>query len=138
MKQRKFNRIWGEPFDYSYLLELEKYKLVEMYKYFESVDAFVGTEQVVRDMRICIRLIDIILDKDTPYKAWLHTSFGEGRKSAVKFPVPVNVRNHVRFVSSHFFSNSAPFDLLVPEYRKKKALWLYNHIRTERLFNWWV
>lgn len=138
MKQRKFNRIWGEPFDYSYLLELERYKLVEMSDYFESVDAFVGTERVVRDMRICIRLIDIILDKDTPYKAWLHTSFGEERKSAVKFPVPVNVKNHLRFVSRHFFSNSALFNLLVPEYRKKKALWLYNYIRTERLFNWWV
>lgn len=144
MKPRNFKRIWGKPWDWYYLLHLEQAKLKEMADYFEKKDRFIGVEKVVRDIRICLKLIDIICEKDALYKSWLHQSYGHPIKDfesieEVKFPKYVNIRNRHRFLHKDFLNGSHPniFNSLLAEYRKMKALALYNKIRTYKLFSWW-
>lgn len=144
MKPRNFKRIWGKPWDWYYLLHLEQAKLKEMADYFEKKDRFMGVEKVVRDIRICLKLIDIICEKDIPYKSWLHQSYGYPIKDfesieEVKFPKYINVRNRHRFLHKDFLNGNHPniFNSLLAEYRKMKALALYNKIRTYKLFSWW-
>ena len=46
------------------LLSLEQQKLKEMYSYYKEV-SWVNTENILRDLRICIRLLDYILEKES-------------------------------------------------------------------------
>ena len=48
------------PFDHSYLLELEKVKIIEMADYIEKAARYEGYEKDVKYMRIAAKLIDII------------------------------------------------------------------------------
>jgi hypothetical protein len=51
------------PWDEGYLYDIEKAKIEEMRKYHEKQRLFVGVEHVIRDMKICERLIDIFMEK---------------------------------------------------------------------------
>lgn len=144
MKDRKFRRIWGEPWDWYYLLNLERCKIKEMMNYINKTRRFVGYQTVVRDMQICIKLIDIVLEEDAPYKSWLHQSYGNPVKDfelleEAKFPKYINTKNRHRFLHKDFLNGDYPniFNSLLAEYRKMKALALYNKIRTYKLFSWW-
>jgi hypothetical protein len=137
MKPRQFKRIWGKPWDYGYLLQLEKYKMSEMMRYFAKNQRFVGWEDVVRDLRICIKLIDIINEADDAYKAWLHTSYGINHHE-VLFPKYINTRNKHRFLTNDYLNqNSRVYQGLLAHYRSIKALYLYNKIRTYKMCKWW-
>ena len=61
MKSRKLRRIWGQPWDFAYLLELEQYKIREMRDYMQKHHHLMGWQLVIRDMNICLKLIDIVL-----------------------------------------------------------------------------
>ena len=142
MKPRNFKRIWGKPWDWYYLIHLEQVKLKEMSDYLEKEDRFIGVEKVVKDMRICIKLIDIICEKDESYKSWLHKQFKDPFKNYNEIPFPkyINVKNANRFLKPVNFiedSNKPLYQTLLSEYRKIKALTLYNKIRTYKLFSWW-
>lgn len=144
MKDRKFRRIWGKPWDWGYLLNLERCKIQEMMNYINKTRRFVGYQTVIRDMQICIKLIDIVLEEDIPYKSWLHQSYGCSAKDfesieETKFPKYINIRNRHRFLHKDFLNGDHPniFNSLLAEYRKIKALALYNKIRTYKLFSWW-
>ena len=51
------------PYDWVYLLRLDRVKLEQMLEYFKS-NNITGTEPIIcRDLRICINLIDIITEK---------------------------------------------------------------------------
>lgn len=137
MKSRQFKRIWGKPWDYGYLLQLEKYKMLEMMRHFSKHKIFVGWKNVVRDLKICIKLIDIINEEDDAYKAWLHTSYGINHHE-VPFPKYINTRNKYRFLTNDYLNqNSKLYQGLLAHYRSTKALCLYNKIRTYRMRSWW-
>lgn len=46
------------------MLEMEYMKLRQMEEYFKEMDTFVGIEYVRRDLRICLRLLDIVMERD--------------------------------------------------------------------------
>lgn len=139
MKSRKFRRIWGKPWDYGYLLELEQHKLKEMLTYFKKYQLTTDWEFQVRDIELCIKLIDIILEKDQYYRSWLHNSFGSSRRE-LKFPVYINVKNYKRFwpTLTHFKETDSPIYVsLCASLRMVKAMHLYNKIRSYRMNTWW-
>lgn len=145
MKPRNFKRIWGKPWDWYYLLDLERHKIREMMNYINKTQRFVGWEIVVRDMRTCIKLIDIVLEEDIPYKTWLHQNYSYPFKDfehfkETPFPRYVNVKNADRFLKPKNYlidPNELIYQILITEYRRVKALALYNKIRTYKLFTWW-
>ena len=138
--------------DFAYLLILERYKLKRMVKSFENANQkHVGIEKHIREMQICIRLIDIVLEEDAPTKTFLDEylkheyliinpagtkgfstiSFTE--RPLPKFPVHINTKNANRFCKDWDANLKL---MLQPELRRIKALRLYNKIRN-RIFSWW-
>lgn len=130
MKPRAFKRIWGKPWDYSYLLILEYHKLKEMANHFEKHKYFEGWEEVVKEIRLCLKLIDIVLERD-PKRYCINS----GRVRTY-----VNVRNCDRFCSKWECSvirKRPDNELFKDSLRTSKALYLYNKIRAYKMQRWW-
>lgn len=139
MKPRAFKRIWGKPWDYGYLLKLEQYKIREMCEYLKKHHTPIDWELQVREMAICIKLIDIILEEDAYYKSWLNNNYSSIPHKNLPFPVYVNTKNYKRFLplSDLKSLNSSLYPHFHNTLRQQKALYLYNKIRAYCMFSWW-
>ena len=140
MKPRAFKRIWGKPWDFAYLLALEQHKIREMRNYMQKYHHLMNWQLVVRDMNICLKLIDIILEKDQYYCSWLDNCYGSKPYKQLPFPVYVNAKNYKRFVP--LLEKFGHDDVYLQAHlnislRQKKALYLYNKIRAYRMETWW-
>lgn len=123
---KKYSKLLKEDrdWDWAYMLELEQFKLKRMSKYFAESQLVHGWEQMVSEINLCIKLIDIIMERDP--KGYFFNLTG-------KLPY-VNSRNWKRFVSRH----PEPInDYYLDDLRQAKALHLYNLIRTYRMRSWW-
>ena len=141
-------------FDFGYLLELERFKLKRMVHSFETASVpHVGIEHTISELRMCVKLLDIIMEEDAVSKMYskeymkvqLFKSIplGEGRYELVetgekppKFPVHINTNNAIRFDRYWNTHNDSLKETLMPEIRRMKALYLYNKLRN-RCFKWW-
>ena len=149
-----------EDWGYSFLMALEKKKLQRMHDCIKRNSCLEHKDFVVRDIAICIRLIDIIMEEDAVFKSWLHQSFsGELKYTKVgdnlyevdvdedrpiaDFPVYVNVRNERRFFRRTPIKDAQSEDNrtreihFITRLRQEKALHLYHLIREYKLFEWW-
>lgn len=132
IKQIIFNLYyWFKPisktyyWDYDYLIDIEKHQLKQMLKYFIKSDLVENNDIIVRDIKICLSLIDIIKNEaeDISY---------------------VNIKNYKRFIPS---LNNDMLDPLIRDVdtvkmasrwiAQEKAFHLYNKIRTYRMQTWW-
>ena len=136
-------------YDYGYLLVLERFKLKRMIKSFEEAShPHVSIEFTIRDMKMCVKLIDIILEEDACMNTYLDNNYGPNGKIKMsigedntlkvdrkdgweKTPTHVNIKNYKRFGWKE-----KPRDIIWMDYRRVKALHLYNKIRN-RIFGWW-
>ncbi|WP_455967515.1 hypothetical protein [Bacteroides fluxus] len=140
--------------DYGFLLEMERMKLRQMEEYFKGRNTFVGIEYVQRDLRICLRLLDIVQEKDdlnielsplkfVPFrdKEGRKLYKAEGASELISYrKLYVNTRNTNRFTKFDFANPKLDEiqDMMYKEnLRKEKAWSLYNLIRTYRMFAWW-
>ena len=140
MKPRAFKRIWGKPWDYGYLLKLEQYKIREMWKYFQKSQLTEGWELQVRDLKLCDKLISIVLEEDKYYRSWLDNCYGSRPHKQLPFPVYVNSKNYKRFmplVEKFGHDNVHLQASMNINLRQTKALYLYNKIRAYRMECWW-
>lgn len=139
----------GYPWDETYLYELEYAKIQEMMNHHKRTKRFEGWEKVVRDMQICLNLIDIINEKKDLYdysgdcefvpvkgNPDLHELKGN---MTYKCLVKVNLKNYKRFFIYRGYSESEgdvikrhPHELYI-----RKAKYLYHKIRMERDLEWW-
>lgn len=148
-----------EDWGYSFLLALEKKKLQRMHDHIKRNSYLEHKDFVVRDIAICIRLIDIIMEEDAVYKNWLnslsgkfvYTKIGENMNEVdvewdrpiADYPVYVNIRNERRFLRHTPIKNAQSEGdreraiLSIPRLRQEKALHLYHLIREYKLFEWW-
>lgn len=132
------------PYQESYLLEIERAKIKEMADYIEKNKRFVGWEYVVRDMRICVKLIGIMLEDNQLFhfngnliftkKEDGNYEVGKTDDFEYKCDVKVNVKNIDRFVDKQHqkFYLDMPHELYI-----QKASYLYHKIRYEREKEWW-
>lgn len=166
MKKRNpihaYKRLLAEDVDWDYrcLIALEKKKLQRMHDCIKCNSCLEHKDYVVRDIAICIRLIDIFMEEDAVFKSWLHQSFSGEMKytkvednlyelddlddqSIIDFPSYVNVRNERRFFrrtpikDALSKGNRASAILSITSLRQEKALHLYHLIREYKLFEWW-
>lgn len=121
MNKSIYKQLVTNHWDWYFLLNLEQYKIKQMIKSFSKAKHYVGWELDVRDMKICVALLDIIMTKDSVNKNW------------DKKICHINIRNAKRFVQSASWDDHY---LFVLELRRIKALYLYNKIRN-RLLKWW-
>ena len=137
----------GRPWDFGYLWDLEYAKIKEMADYLEKSNRFVGVEYVVRDMRICLSLIEIFSDKRDLFhfdgKLLNDEKCNRGvTVKAVGIPdfeykchVNVNLKNISRFVDD---KDAQKWYINYPhEFYELKARYLYHKIRREREMKWW-
>ena len=149
-----------QDWDYAYLIALEKKKLQRMHDCIKREGHLENNAIVVRDIAICIRLIDIFMEDDAIYNTWLHQSFSgklifrklennlyelddSDRKPIADFSVYVNVRNECRFFRATPIKDAqrkgdrdnAIFSTV--RLRQQKALHLYHLIREYNLLTWW-
>ena len=137
----------GRPWDFGYLWDLEYAKIKEMADYLEKSNRFVGVEYVVRDMRICLSLIEIFSDKRDLFHfdgKLLNDEKCNGGVivKAVGIPdfeykchVNVNLKNINRFVDD---KDAQKWYIKYPhEFYELKARYLYHKIRREREMKWW-
>ena len=135
------------PWDWTYLLQLEQAKFKEMAIYFEQSKVSSDWEFQVRDCKLCIKLIDIILEQDKPFTQWLEENYGMYKNKSIAiektFLAPisthVNTRNAARFVENPDTYESDPqtSNLFKVDLRQSKAFYLYQKIRLYKLQNLW-
>lgn len=140
--------------DYGFMLKMERMKLEQMEDYFKKLDTFAGIEFVQRDLRLALRLMDIIQEKDdlkievSPMKIVsfreddrkLYRLDGDGKVLSYR-KIYVNMRNASRFVchSPEKFAKTERTRLIYQNcLRQTKAWFLYNKLRAYRMFIWWA
>lgn len=113
------------PYDWSYLLRLERAKLCEMKKYFELTNGTFDHTNDIKWISVCIKLLDIIIDEpeDHPY---------------------VNTNNMWRFIRSTDYVDGiikvdveAYYKAYPQDLRWVKAEHLYYEIRKRYTCHWW-
>ena len=145
MKGREFKRVWGFAWDYAFLLQIEQRKLKEMAAYFKKHKRTVGWEFQVRDCELCVKLLDIVAERDSDYKAWLNANYGGKNilelqmREQIPFHKYINTRNASRFMTHFHEAQSNPYisESLKVELRRQKAFYLYQKIRLYRMQTWW-
>lgn len=144
-----FKLLWqwfkGYPWDSSYLLDLEQAKLREMIAYQEKVQRFVGWEYVVRDMKICVSLIDIINEHKQLYTYTGDYELSEPDENGVVEWLPgtlehhclvyVNMKNMSRFLTPQQMKSNI-WTKFPEELYREKAKALYYKIRSEHTDEW--
>jgi hypothetical protein len=147
--------------DYGYLIALEKKKLQRMHDCIKRENHLANNEFVVREIAICIRLIDIFMENDSVHNTWLERAYSGTRIQFRKLddgnyemvdddkdplpdiPIYVNTRNEKRFFRSAPIKDALAEDRreysihLKISLRQQKALHLYHMIREYKLFGWW-
>lgn len=123
---KKYSKLLKEDrdWDWAFMLDLEQFKLKRMAKYFDESRCVADWKQMVSEINLCVKLIDIVLERDP--KGY----FFNGTRT---LPY-VNSKNWKRFTSRC----PIPFsDYYLDDLRQAKALHLYNLIRTYRMRTWW-
>ena len=161
---KKYEKILrkDKDFDFAYLLILERFKLKRMIALFEKMEtSFFAHERTwkdIRDMKLCVKLLDIILGEDPKYINYMNkyssedyglkfTKNEDGEFIVISsktqtFDCYVNINNASRFDFDlkDIDIESKHKDLmedLKTEVRKVKSLYLYNKIRN-KMMHWWI
>ena len=79
------------PFDYGFVLSLEKQALIRMYEYFKVSRIAEGNEVVEKNLKLALGLLDIVLEIDSAY----HCDFRPGSEGFVDRHI--NIKNWKRF-----------------------------------------
>lgn len=114
------------PWDYGYLLDIEKAALKEMLKYFDSEHCMVDRSQIVPYIKLAIKMLDIVDMTDDPCN---RTPDGEWI-----LPSYINTKNWTRFFKKDSFVEK---NWCYNELRKEKAWHLYHLIRLRYMRYFW-
>ena len=116
-----------ELYDYEYLLNIERIALKYMAEYFKSSNISVGNEFIVRDINLCLKLIDIATDKGFRSNVLFYKNKG------INVPY-VNIRNKDRFIKHKARNFGSP--VIKALIREVKAWNLYCRVRSN-MQAWW-
>lgn len=132
----------GYSFDFGYLYNLELAKLKEMVDYFTKYGISADNDKYIRQMKLAIRLLEIIIEEDGFYYQWPSgTEFDDVKSLKKELPkyvctVKINAKNADRFVRNEkekdFYVNRYPHELYL-----LKAKYLYHKLRNDFEQTWW-
>ena len=137
----------GRPWDVGFLYELEKAKLQEMIAYHKKTLRYVGVEEDIKWMELCVKLIDIFEEKtpifnytgDLKFIPIKDSDCLEVDASDLKYHcnVYVNTKNASRFYSKLDNNSDNYYKAFPHELYILKAKHLYHKIRYEKDVAWW-
>ena len=126
-----------KPWDFGYMLKVEKQMLKQMQEYHSNSNITVDNPEIARQIKWAIKLLNIADETDFVYK----TSGNFFNKGEFKDWVTtyVNTKNWRRFfIPNHLYEeidwSKSCFQVTV---RTQKAWYLYNKLRYYYGFNWW-
>lgn len=94
-------------------------------------------QKIIRDLRLCVKLIDIVNGTDVAYKAAYNSETHSYDKKELK---RVNMRNNHRFIPpilQQIYDTNKNLDMTIAnEVRRMKAWSLYNQIRALNINRW--
>ena len=117
-----------ELFDYEYLLDIERVALKYMEKYFKTSNIVHHNESIVRDISLCLKLLNIATD------GYFHANNLPYGNEGINTPY-VNIRNRNRFLKHEAKPESADINMKAL-IREVKAWNLYCKIRSN-MQKWW-
>lgn len=137
--------------DFCYIYYLEYKKLLRMRDYFLVSDLVINSKQIAKEIDLAIKLLDITMENDKPYKVYLNVNYSGPINFNKPFnndehyvPVYVNMKNLNRFLSGSLeqkkeaeASYLGKPNLYAMEIRKLKARYLYHKLIYERSEGWW-
>lgn len=127
-----------KPWDWGYMIALEKQMLKQMQEYHANSNITVDNPEIARQIKWALRLLDIadetksawhcsgsLFKNDGNYNSWIDTY--------------VNTKNWKRFISIPYTSNTPDFDKphIQDHLRQRKAWYIYNKLRFYHLQWWW-
>lgn len=133
---------WNDYDYYDSLLTLEKYKLSKIADQYErlagNIDkSFLECWTIVRGLRLCVKLIDIVDGTDPTYKAAYNPETRTYEKKELKY---VNMHNAHRFIplklQKLYDKNKLMRNVIANEVRRMKAWNLYSQIRALNINIW--
>ena len=134
-KYNFFNKNWhkirksvnqARPWDYGYWQETLYQYLEYQADYFETHQCFVGCERVIRDIRLCKSLLEIVMEK---------RDLSDFSGDNPKLKIYVNTRNAKRFIQYEGIDMTKTTWQL--ELYERKANRLLYRILEEKSRNWW-
>lgn len=129
----------GYSFDFGYLYNLELAKLKEMVDYFTEYGISADNDNYVRQMKLAIRLLEIIIEEGGYH--FEHNIDNGGSKKFTDLnkyvcDVEVNIKNADRFIKNKiekdFYVERYPHELYL-----LKAKYLYHKLRNDFDQTWW-
>ena len=143
-----FKIMWSNhPYDYAYLLMLEREKLKDMYEYFSNANIIENEWIRARDCKLAIALLDIILGDNSSYDVYFAegAKIGEGRYVIRKYVNDYNIDRFLncdickkyRIESSKKNKNNKFPIIIRDELRVEKAWNLNCKLREYSLRSWW-
>lgn len=130
-----------QPWDWSFMIALEKQMLKQMQEYHETSQIIVDNPKIARQIKWALKLLDIADGTDS---AWCYSGslyidnngcIGRNPDYKTWINTYVNTKNYKRFwnIKNPNFDNSHNQDYL----RQQKAWYIYNKIRFYYLQTWW-
>ena len=139
----------GRPWDSGYLYELEQAKIKEMIAYHTKHKRYVGVEEDIKWMELCVELIDIFTEKKdlfhytgkvdfVPIEGSDNYELKHGDDFQYHCDVKVNVKNAHRFVPGGKDNPHIEYwEKHAHEIYIAKAKHLYHKIREQYDGRWW-
>ena len=135
LKYNLFNKNWhkigksvnqARPWDYWYWQETLYHYLEYQAAYFEKHQCFVGCERVIKDIRLCKSLLEIVME---------NRDISDFSGDIPKMKIYVNTRNAKRFIPYKDADMTKP--MWQVELYERKANKLLYRILEEKSRNWW-
>lgn len=126
-----------QPFDYGFLLEMEKEALKKMAEYFDTANIAVTDERSAKEIRLALKLLDIATEEKSAYIPG-KTIMEENTIKSIeegKMLVYVNTRNWKRFFPNFTLDWNKP--IFQDSLRVQKAWYLYNKLKYYYQRGWW-
>lgn len=114
-----------EPWDYEFMLDLERESLIKMRDYHanHNIIADNGNTKIANEINLAIKLLDIGTGKNCSYDVYTEKS-----------RIYVNHKNYKRFLRGEYKKFSP---VLLDMIRVEKAWYLYNKMRIGLMKRWW-
>ena len=133
----KFN-----PWDFGYMLEMEKQMLRQMQEYHSFSNITINNPEIARQLKWAIKLLNIADETDSAWKSsgplFKDNNGVVGRNPKYKcwLTTYINTKNWRRFIN---FSDKPDWNNihLQDHLRRMKAWYLYNRLRYLHGFWWW-
>lgn len=146
-KNKQLLRLSGKfkPWDFGYMLEIEKQMLKQMQEYHSNSNITVDNSEIARQIKWAIKLLNIADETDS---AWRSSGslfednngvVGRNPKYKTWLTTYINTKNWKRFITFSDKLHEPDWNNihLQDHLRQMKAWYLYNRLRYLHCFWWW-